>query len=254
MYKAVIFDMDGTILDTITDITDSVNYALARMGERHDFTADRVKLCFGSGIRADMEKTLALSRGCSDRDIEFVGNSISVSSFGFTEKDVDRLESIFNPYYTAHSRNHTGPYEGIEPLLRKLKEKHVLTAVASNKNDGDVKNLSDGLFPGLFSLSMGNSPAIHRKPAPDMIDRILQELGVPRIEALYVGDSEVDIETAKNSRVPCISVAWGFRTVEFLKNHGASVIVNRPEELASLLLDSEQHACGQSHRHGASGF
>ena len=239
MYKAVIFDMDGTILDTITDITDSVNYALARMGERHDFTADRVKLCFGSGIRADMEKTLALSRGCSDGDLEWVGDTISLSRFGFTEEDVDRLESIFNPYYTAHSRIHTGPYEGIEPLLQKLKENHILTAVASNKNDGDVRNLSDALFPGLFALSMGNSPAIHRKPAPDMIDGILEKLGVQRNEAVYVGDSEVDIETARNSHVPCISVSWGFRTVEFPENHGASFIVHTPKELAALLLNHE---------------
>lgn len=239
MYKAVIFDMDGTILDTITDITDSINYALGKMGERHDFREDRVKLCFGCGIRADMEKSLALSRGCSDRDLEFVGDSIPVSAFGFSEDDVERLESIFNPYYSAHAGIHTGPYEGIPELLESLKKRGIQTAVASNKNEGDVRHLADSLFPGLFAISMGNSPAIHRKPAPDMIDRILQELGVPRDEAVYVGDSEVDIETARNSGLPCISVSWGFRTVEFLKNHGASVIVNRPEELAALLLHHE---------------
>ena len=236
MYKAVIFDMDGTILDTISDLTDSINYALKEIGEKHNLSEDMVKLCFGCGIRADMEKSLALARGCPGEDLEFVGNSIPLFSYHFNEEDVKRLESLFNPYYSSHCRIHTGPYEGIINVLKTLKAHGICTAVASNKNEKDVKLLAENLFPHLFDEVIGNGPELPRKPAPHMIHRILEELSLSPEESVYVGDSEVDIETAKNAGIPCISVSWGFRTVPFLKAHGASFIVHdRGELLASLM-------------------
>lgn len=237
MYKAAIFDMDGTILNTITDLTESINHSLSLIGEKHDFTEEEVKLCFGCGIRADMEKSLAMARGCPLNDLEWIGNQIPLSDYHITEEELIGLENLFNPYYASHSRNHTAPYEGIPEVLHTLIGKGIQTAVASNKNDSDVQILSKAIFPGLFTLSIGNSENIRRKPAPDMIHEILDKLHLSKEEAIYIGDSEVDIETARNAGIPCISVAWGFRTEDFLSRHHAERIITSPEEMVKIISD-----------------
>ena len=233
---AVIFDMDGTILNTLEDLTISTNYALAQTGRKHDFPADLVKLCYGCGIDGDMEKVLAMEAGCPAEDLEYIGNAIPLSSYGFSDKEVQELKSIFTVYYSAHCHIHTGPYAGILHVLQTLKSQGIQTAVASNKDEGDVQKLAASLFPGLFSVTMGNHPAIRRKPAPDMIEQILHTLSISKDQAIYVGDSEVDIETAKNAGVPCISVDWGFRNRKFLENHGAECIVSTAEELLDIVV------------------
>lgn len=164
MYKAVIFDMDGTILNTIGDLTAASNYALEKMGKRHDFPEEKIKLCFGCGIDADMEKVLALEGGCPEEELEYIGSSIPFSHYHFTEKDVKRLKSFFVPRYTAHCREKTAPYEGIPEVLSALRSHGILTAVASNKDDRDVQVLARALFPRLFDRAMGNHKEIRRKP------------------------------------------------------------------------------------------
>lgn len=236
MYKAVIFDMDGTILNTISDLTAASNYALEQMGRRHDFTEEKIKLCFGCGIDADMEKVLALEGGCPEEELEYIGSSIPFSRYHFSEKDVETLKSFFVPRYAAHCREKTAPYKGIPEVLSALRSHGVLTAVASNKDDRDVQVLAESLFPRLFDKAMGNHKEIRRKPAPDMVLEILEDFHVPPAEAVYIGDSEVDIETAKNAGLPCISVSWGFRTAPFLLSHEARVIVSSPRELIPLLM------------------
>lgn len=236
MYKAVIFDMDGTILNTIGDLTNAINYALAEMGKKHDFPEEKVKLCFGCGIDADMEKALAMEAGCPDEDLEYIGSSIPFSHYHFTKEDVQNLKSLFVPRYTAHCHEKTAPYEGIPEVLSALRKQGILTAVASNKDDRDVQTLTRALFPRLFDQAMGNHKEIRRKPAPDMVMAILKNLHVFPKEACYIGDSEVDMETARNSGIPCISVDWGFRTRSFLLAHGADCIVSSPKELLPLLM------------------
>lgn len=202
MYKAVIFDMDGTILNTISDLTAASNYALEQMGRRHDFTEEKIKLCFGCGIDADMEKVLALEGGCPEEELEYIGSSIPFSRYHFSEKDVETLKSFFVPRYAAHCREKTAPYKGIPEVLSALRSHGVLTAVASNKDDRDVQVLAESLFPRLFDKAMGNHKEIRRKPAPDMVLEILEDFHVPPAEAVYIGDSEVDIETAKTQAFP----------------------------------------------------
>lgn len=236
MYKAVIFDMDGTILNTISDLTAASNYALEQMGRCHDFTEEKIKLCFGCGIDADMEKVLALEGGCPEEKLEYIGSSIPFSRYHFSEKDVETLKSFFVPRYAAHCREKTAPYKGIPEVLSALRSHGVLTAVASNKDDRDVQVLAESLFPRLFDKAMGNHKEIRRKPAPDMVLEILEDFHVPPAEAVYIGDSEVDIETAKSAGLPCISVSWGFRTAPFLCAHGAEVMVSSPAELLPLLM------------------
>lgn len=239
MYQAVLFDMDGTILDTITDLTICTNYALSQLGKPHEFPAELVKLCYGCGIEADMQKALAMAAGCAGKDLEYVENPTPLSSYGLTEEDTARLQSIFVPYYSAHCHLHTTPYDGIPALLSALRKRGIRTAVASNKDEADVKKLADMHFPALFDAIMGNSPIIHRKPAPDMLERILHILSIPKEQAVYIGDSEVDIETAQNAGIPCISVAWGFRNPDFLSLHGAKHIVSTAKELEDLLFESQ---------------
>lgn len=234
--QAVIFDMDGTILNTLEDLTISTNYALAQTGRKHDFPSDLVKLCYGCGIDGDMEKVLAMEAGCPAEDLEHVGGSLPLSRFGFSDTEVQELKSIFTVYYSAHCHIHTAPYAGIPEVLHALQSQGLQTAVASNKDEGDVQQLADALFPNLFSVTIGNHPAIRRKPAPDMIEQIVRTLSIPKDSALYVGDSEVDIETARNAGIPCISVDWGFRNQQFLKNHGATCIVSNAEELLETIL------------------
>lgn len=231
MIKAIIFDMDGTVLNTLTDLTICTNYALEQLGYAHDFPADRVKLCYGAGIIADMEKSIAMAKGCTDEDLEFVGNEIPLSHFGFGEKEVLALRDVFSPYYADHSGDHSAPYEGIVDLLKELRNRKIKTAIASNKDESDVVALAEKLFPQLFDRIIGNSPKRNRKPAPDMINDIADEWNLSKEEILYVGDSEVDLETAINANVKFLAVPWGFRTEKFLKDHGAETIIQKAEEI-----------------------
>ena len=236
MIKAAVFDMDGTILNTIGDLTDSLNYALVETGHKGGHPEEMVKLCFGWALNLDMIKALAMAKGFSAKDLELAGNKIPVEDIPATEEEINELMRIFTSYYGSHNQIKTKPYSGIPEVIRTLRKKGIRCAVASNKDDNHVQILSEKLFPGLFDISIGRNPEMAIKPDPEMILSIARRLGIKAKEIVYIGDSEVDIMTGKKGGFPSISVAWGFRTGEFLKNHGAERIAFSPDELIEMIL------------------
>lgn len=211
--RLAIFDFDGTVLNTLDDLHDSLNVILRR-NELPERTLDETRRFVGNGIRKLIER--AVPKGTDDAAI-------------------DRLFGEFLPYYEAHCAVKTAPYEGILPMLRALRGKGIKTAVVSNKADPAVQILCGQYFAGLFDAAAGETKEIARKPAPDMVNAVLERLSVPREAAVYIGDSDVDLETARNAKIPCIGVDWGFRGEAFLKAHGAKTIVYSPEELLPYL-------------------
>ncbi len=216
MKNAIIFDLDGTLLDTRDDLRDALNHSLAA----HSYptrTLDEARRFVGNGIRN------LVSRGVPA---------------GTAEADIDAVFETFKPYYQAHCLDKTKPYEGILELLVRLKQTGYPTAVVSNKADAAVQTLCDRFFPGLVDFAVGERQNVRRKPAPDSVLAALDALKVSREQAVYVGDSEVDIQTARNAGLPCISVTWGFRTEKTLLEAGAERLVHTPRELWELLQEA----------------
>lgn len=212
-YKAVLYDMDGTVLDTLQDLTDSVNAALAQ---------------FAMPPRRPEEIRSFLGNG-AQRLIE-----LSVPT-GTDAAETRRVLDYYKPYYDAHCRIKTAPYAGIVELMRALKAAGVKQAVVSNKPDAAVRELASEFFPDLLESAIGESAAVRRKPSPDTVEVAMSEMGLTARECVYVGDSEVDIATAKNAGMDCISVAWGFRDEPELVAAGASTIVRTVPDLAAAL-------------------
>jgi len=211
--KLAIFDLDGTILDTLEDLTGAVNHVLAQFG--YPFrTLDEVRQFVGNGIHRTLEQAVPPGTGA---DL------------------VDQLYQAFTPYYQDHCADRTRPYEGIPELLRALRENGISTAVVSNKGDMAVKALCARYFPGLFDAAVGERPGVRRKPAPDGVLELLRSLNVPKEQAVYIGDSEVDVETARRAGLPCIGVDWGFRGRTFLLERGAPIVVDTPGEIVTVL-------------------
>lgn len=234
-FKAVIFDMDGTILDTLDDLTASVNYAMNLCGHRHDYTRKDTAVMFGSGAHTALQRALSIEAGLTDPiQLRQIGTPGHMTAPGIDEAEVCRIEELFRPYYLEHSMDQTGPYAGIPELLRELKRRGILTAVVSNKPDPAVVKLAADCFEGLFDAAAGEQPEIRRKPAPDMVISVLERFRLSPREALYVGDSEVDYETAVNSRMDCVSVSWGFRDRDYLEALHPLMVIDRPDELLSL--------------------
>ena len=209
MYKTFIFDLDGTLLDTLDDLTDAVNAALD---------------AFGLPLRTKTEV-------CA-----FVGNGIVKlieRAIGYEHERFAEILEAFKSYYKAHCADKTKPYAGIMPLLQDLKDRGAQTAVVSNKADFAVKQLAKEYFGGLLEDAVGENEAagISKKPAPDSVLSVMEKLGAEKETTVYIGDSEVDIQTAENAGVDCISVTWGFRTEKFLKDNGAVKLINRPSEI-----------------------
>ena len=219
-YRAAVFDMDGTILDTITDLTGSLNEACRKTGHRANFTKDDVRHFFGSG--AEVAAQLGVNRRAAD--------------FGVSEEAANAVIAAFAAHYAVHCDDATGPYPGILALLRRLKAAGVQIAVVSNKLDEAVQVLNRVHFEGLFEEAKGERADIRRKPAPDMVFAVLVSLGLKPEEAVYIGDTEVDMETARNTGMDCISVSWGFRSREALKALGATRIVDRAEEIYDMIV------------------
>ena len=213
-YELVIFDLDGTILDTLEDLYLSVNHAL-RENAYPERTLDEVRRFVGNGIRKLIER--AVPDGCEPEQI-------------------DAVHASFTAYYTEHCADHTAPYKGIEELLKDLRSAGMRTAVVSNKADYAVQSLCKEYFPGLFDAVAGEREGVRRKPAPDAVEAVLETLGIAREQAIYIGDSDVDIATAENAGIPCISVDWGFRDTAFLIDHGAKLILSAPAEVGAYLL------------------
>ncbi len=231
MYKAAIFDMDGTILDTIGDITDSLNYALGKLGYKHDFTTQIVTEFVGSGINIEIKRCIAYQKGLDVDKLIEVGTENDPADDLVSDEEIEKVKEVLEPYYAEHCSIKTGPYDGIIDLIKELRERGSITVVVSNKPDEAVRTLSNEVFGGLFDISLGEKPGIARKPAPDMTDIVLRELGLKKEEVVYIGDSEIDIETAENSGVDCICVDWGFRGRKFLEARGAETIVERPADI-----------------------
>jgi len=216
-YDTIIFDMDGTLLNTIDDIADSVNYVLKKYGYPIR-TYDEIISFVGNGAAKLIE--LALPNGLYN---PFYKNCLDEYRY----------------YYSKNMDYKTSPYEGIKELLKELSGKNYKMAIVSNKNDEDIKNLSKKYFSDYINIAIGESKSTMKKPAPDMVYNALKELKSSSETAIFVGDSDVDIQTANNANIPCISVSWGFRSTLFLKEHGASCIVSEPNELLEIL--KEQH-------------
>ena len=210
-YSTYIFDLDGTLLDTLGDLAASVNYAL-RTHAMPEHTIDDVRLFVGNGVRKLMER--AIPDGGSNPDFE--------ATF-----------ATFRQYYMAHSLDTTKPYDGIPETLEALKAKGCHLAVVSNKMMAATQELCRHFFPDTIEVAIGENEAegIRKKPAPDTVIAALRQLGVGQEGAVYVGDSDVDIESARNSGLPCISVLWGFRDRDFLLQHGAKTLISAPSEL-----------------------
>lgn len=212
-YTTVIFDMDGTILDTLVDMKESINHALSAEGFPIR-TLDEVRRFVGNGNHKLAER--AVPQGTPAEKVEAVFQG-------------------FHAHYKVHCRDHSAPYEGILPLLSHLKSAGIQIAVVSNKADYAVQELCDAYFKDLFDAKAGEKEGVRRKPAPDGVLSVMKALGADPKKTVYIGDSEVDIETAKNAGLPCISVDWGFRSKDFLLAHGAEKIVETVPELGRVL-------------------
>lgn len=215
-YDAVLFDMDGTVLDTLEDMRDSVNASL-RHFSLPELTLEQVRTYVGNGARRLIEQAVP----------EGSGSALT-----------ERVLAYYKPYYDAHCRIKTKAYEGILPLMTELREHGLRLGIISNKPDTAVRELAEDFFPGLLEIAVGEneSAGVRRKPWPDSVNTAVRLLGLSKSRCVYVGDSEVDIATAKNAGLDCISVCWGFRSREELKRACASVIVGNTEELKAELL------------------
>lgn len=211
--EAVIFDLDGTLLNTLYDLADAVNWALEKYGQPKR-SLEEVRAFVGNGLRNLM--TQAVPDGEE--------NPVFESLFEF-----------FREYYKSHCNVKTMPYEGILDLMKELKGRGVKMAIVSNKIDAGVKELNAIHFAEYVDIAIGEREGIGRKPEPDSVNEALRLLGVNKEHAVYVGDSDVDIQTAKNAEVRCISVSWGFRDEAFLMEHGAGLMIDRPLELLEYL-------------------
>lgn len=208
-YQAVLFDMDGTVIDSLEDIVDALNVSLQRFGMQ-ELSLSQIRTHVGNGARRLME---------------------CVVPPGTPDPLLERMLAFYKPYYAAHSRVKTKPYGGILAMMESLKAKGIRLAIISNKPDKAVRELAAEFFPGLLELAMGEREGVRRKPWPDMIDAAAEHMDVDKYKCLYVGDSEVDIDTAKNAGIDCVSVSWGFRSREELARSGACVIIDRAEDL-----------------------
>lgn len=211
--KTVIFDLDGTLLYSLEDLKDSVNFVMKKHGFR-EYTIDEVREAIGNGVRLLMERILP--------------------------KDIDKnlfeeCLSEFKENYSKNMYNKTKPYDGILDMLKALREEGYKIAVLSNKFDSAVKELSKKYFGELVDLAVGQKEGVKEKPSPLGIQEIAKELDTDVENCIMVGDSEVDIQTANNAGIDCISVTWGYKNIDFLYDNGATKLVYAPEDILELL-------------------
>lgn len=211
--EAVIFDLDGTLLNTLYDLADAVNWALEKYGQPKR-SLEEVRAFVGNGLRNLMQQAVP----------------------GGEENPVfESLFEFFREYYKTHCNIKTAPYEGILELMKELKGRGVKMAIVSNKIDSGVKELNEIHFAEYVGVAIGEREGIARKPSPDSVNEALRILEIDKAHAVYVGDSDVDIQTAKNAEIRCVSVSWGFRDEAFLMEHGAGIMIDRPLELLEYL-------------------
>lgn len=213
MIDTVLFDLDGTLTDTLADLKNSVNFALLQLGfpERN---ADEIRSFVGNGVK------------------KLVFRSVPENTDNET---AEKCLEIFKAHYKENSRNETKPYDGIVELLGELKKRNIKTAVVTNKMHEAAAEIVEFYFGNLIETTIGQSDKIAPKPAPDSIFLALEKLGVSKENAVYIGDSEVDCITAQNADVPCIGVTWGFRDREVLEENGADYIVDKVEDILNFV-------------------
>ncbi len=211
-YKAIIWDLDGTLMDTLQDLYLATNHALRTYG-MPERTLDEVRSFVGNGVRRLIQ--LAVPQG--EENALF-----------------DDVFAEFKRYYVVHCQDNTDLYEGIADTLKALKQQGMKMAVVSNKLQSGVDELYRDYLSSTIDVAIGERPGMQRKPAPDMVNLALKELGVTKEEAVYIGDSDVDIMTARNAGLPCISVLWGFRDKDFLTQHGATTFAEKPFQINEL--------------------
>lgn len=213
MIKMVIFDLDGTLLNTINDLTDSTNYTLKRFGFAPK-TQTEIKSYVGNGLQKLIEKVVPQ---------------------GINNPCFNDFYEVFKNHYLTNASIHTKPYSQIIQMLEKLKKQKYYTVIISNKKDTIVKDLAKKYFGDLIDYSIGETPLFKKKPAPDMINYVLAKFNINKSECIYIGDSEVDIETCHNAQILGLFVTWGFRSKEDLINHQAKFLVNSPLEIIEYL-------------------
>ena len=216
-YCFLFFDLDGTLLNTLDDLRDAVNTILVRY-QMPEITPEQTAAFVGNGA----------------------GHLIHCAvPEGTPEEQEKKILAEYRQYYQEHCQVRTAPYSGIPEMLERLKEAGCVMAVVSNKPDAAVKELNRHFFKGLLVSAIGESAEIRRKPAPDTVFEAMRQTGAEQSSSVYIGDSEVDIETARNAGLPCISVSWGFRNKQELEAAGAQVIAGNAEELEQLLMQAK---------------
>lgn len=208
-YSTYIFDLDGTLLDTLSDLRDATNHAL-RLSDMPERSLEEIRHSVGNGVRLLIERAVPE---------------------GTPAELTDRVFDDFRQYYLVHSMDTTAPYDGIMPMLAELSRRGKRMAVVSNKLHEATNQLVSHFFGQYITVAIGESSGVRRKPAPDTVEEAFRCLGVDKTDAVYVGDSDVDFQTARNSGLPCISVLWGFRDRDFLAGLGADCFIEKPEEL-----------------------
>lgn len=212
--KTVLWDLDGTLLDTLEDLADGVNHALKAFGFPQR-SVQEIRSFVGNGSRALIASCLALGQ----EDLQF-----------------EAVHTLFQSFYRQNCQIKTKAFAGVLPLLERLKKQGVAMSIVSNKPHAAVAKLAKDYFGDLVENAVGEKEGIPRKPAKDMIENAMKELNAQKESTVYVGDSEVDILTARNANIPCISVCWGFRDQEELRQAGATCLCRTLEELENALL------------------
>lgn len=220
MNHFIIWDLDGTLMDSLTDLMNSTNYALSQCG-MPTRSYDEVRQFVGNGVHKLIERA--------------VGDNCSAD-------DVERCFAVFKQHYMVHCKDNTKPYDGIIEVISQLHDKGCRQAIVSNKLQGGVTELHNEWFRGIIDVAIGETPGVQRKPAPDMVNKAIYGLkkmfsidANAHITAVYIGDSDVDLATAHNAGLPCISVLWGFRSKEFLLSHGATIFAEKPQDILKVL-------------------
>lgn len=227
-YKTIIWDLDGTLMDTLQDLMNSVNFALQKHGMPVR-TYQEIRSFLGNGVKRLLE--------------------LSVPD-GLKNPLFDEVFADFKSHYMVHCQDQTGLYDGIAETLKELKKRGIRMAVVSNKLQSGVTELFESqvrtvgkeetiCLKDYIEVAIGERPEMARKPAADMVNKAFEKMGIDKQEAVYIGDSEVDLATARNSGLPCISVLWGFRDQDFLKEQGAEVLVQNPLQLIDFTADNE---------------
>lgn len=213
MRKLVIFDLDGTLLYTLEDLMHSVNFSLDLFGYETK-TLEEVSSYVGNGVEY-------LMRQATPRDID--------------EKEFGLCYACFKDHYSKHCCENTRPYDGIVETLSILKERGVKVGIVSNKFQSAAEDVCEHYFNGLYDVVKGESDDCRRKPAPDGINMICSQYGVDNDEVIFFGDSEVDVKTAENAGVYCVSVLWGYRDRETLTEHGAKLFIENPLDIVDMI-------------------